>query len=109
MDTVRESALKVDWEKNPLLHQGIGPVSVVCQSDALLTELQSHLFLPSTEDDCGICVVVGICCCFRCCLNESRTDCYLLVLPSFVCYVYLYLNTSETRSDQNDHNLKPVC
>ena len=25
-DTVEESALKVDWEKNPLLHQGIEPV-----------------------------------------------------------------------------------
>ena len=32
---VRESALKVDWEKNPLLHQGIEPASVAWRSDAL--------------------------------------------------------------------------
>ena len=38
-DTVRESALKVDWEKNPLLYQGIKPASAACQYDTLLTEL----------------------------------------------------------------------
>ena len=42
MDTVKESALKVDSEKNPLLHQGIEPVSAVCKSDALPTELHPH-------------------------------------------------------------------
>ena len=31
-DTVRESALKVDWEKNPLPHQGIEPALAACQS-----------------------------------------------------------------------------
>ena len=41
-DTVRESALKDDWEKNPLPHQGIELASAACQSDALPTELQSH-------------------------------------------------------------------
>ena len=30
MDTVRGSALKVDWEKNPLPQQGLEPVSVLC-------------------------------------------------------------------------------
>ena len=39
MDTVIESALKVDREKNPSSHQGIEPASVACQSDALPTEL----------------------------------------------------------------------
>ena len=42
MNTVRESALKVDWEENPLLHQGIGPASVFClavQSSTLHIEL----------------------------------------------------------------------
>ena len=41
-DTVRESALKVDWEKNILLHQGLKPSSGLClafQSDALPIEL----------------------------------------------------------------------
>ena len=39
---VGESALKVDWKKNPLPHQGIEPVSAVCRSDALATELHLH-------------------------------------------------------------------
>ena len=40
-DTVRESALNTDWEKNPLPHGGIEPASVfrlAFQSDALPTE-----------------------------------------------------------------------
>ena len=32
---VRESAWKVDWEKNPLPHRGIEPVSAAWQSDVL--------------------------------------------------------------------------
>ena len=41
-DTVREVALEVDWEKNPLLHQGLEPASelqLAFQSDALPAEL----------------------------------------------------------------------
>ena len=34
-DTVEESALTVDWEKNPLPHRGIEPASAACRSDAL--------------------------------------------------------------------------
>ena len=42
-NTLRESALKVDaGKKNPWPHQGIEPVSAVCQSDALSTELHTH-------------------------------------------------------------------
>ena len=41
-DTVRESALKVDSEKNLLPHQGIEPASAACRSDALPTELYPH-------------------------------------------------------------------
>ena len=41
-DTIRESALKVDWEKNPWLHRGIKPALAVCQSNALPTELHPH-------------------------------------------------------------------
>ena len=40
-DTVRQSALEVDWEKNPLSHQGLEPKSVLClafQSDTLPVE-----------------------------------------------------------------------
>ena len=33
---LRKSALKVDWEKNPLPHQGIEPASAACRSDALI-------------------------------------------------------------------------
>ena len=33
------------WEKNPLQHRGIEPASAACRSDALLTELHSHLSL----------------------------------------------------------------
>ena len=32
MDTVRESALELDWEKNPLLHWRLGPASVSLQA-----------------------------------------------------------------------------
>ena len=41
-DTVGESTLKVDWEKNLLPHRGIEPASAVCRSDALPTELHPH-------------------------------------------------------------------
>ena len=40
-DTVRLSALEVDWKKNPLPHRGVDPVSVsrlAFQSDAVPTE-----------------------------------------------------------------------
>ena len=40
---VGESALKVDWEKNPLPHRGIEPASAACRSDALLAEPHPHL------------------------------------------------------------------
>ena len=46
-DTVRESALEVDWEKNPLPHLGFEPASVLrlaFQSDALPTELSLHYY-----------------------------------------------------------------
>ena len=39
--TPEESALKVDWEKNPLPHRGIEPASAACRSDALPTETTS--------------------------------------------------------------------
>ena len=41
-DTLRESDLEVDWEDNPLPHQGLEPMSVqywAFQSDALTPEL----------------------------------------------------------------------
>ena len=41
-NTVRESALKADWEKNPVHHRGLEPESVLLQpfqSDAVPTEL----------------------------------------------------------------------
>ena len=38
-DTERESALKVDWEKNPSPHRRIEPASAACQFDGLPTEL----------------------------------------------------------------------
>ena len=41
-DTVRESALNVDWEKNRLPHRGTEPASTACRSDALPTELHPH-------------------------------------------------------------------
>ena len=41
-DTVRESALKGNWEKNPLPHHEIEPASATCRSDALPTELHPH-------------------------------------------------------------------
>ena len=46
-NTVRESALKVDWEKNLLPHRAIEPVSAVCRSDALPTELHPHPAVPT--------------------------------------------------------------
>ena len=45
-DTVRESALEVDWKKNPMPHWVFEPMSVLClffQSDTLLTELSLPL------------------------------------------------------------------
>ena len=44
MDTVRESALKVDWEKIPLPLWGIKPAVAVYRSNALPTELHPHAF-----------------------------------------------------------------
>ena len=41
-DTKRESALKVDWEKNSLLLHGIEPASVACQSDAVPTGIHPN-------------------------------------------------------------------
>ena len=38
-DDTRESALKADCEKNPLLHLGTEPVSAVCLSDAVPSQL----------------------------------------------------------------------
>ena len=40
---VRESALKGDWEKNPLPHWGIEPALAECWSHALPTELHPRL------------------------------------------------------------------
>ena len=41
LDTIRETAAKVDWQKNPVLHQGIKPASAVCWSHPLPTELHT--------------------------------------------------------------------
>ena len=38
-DTVRDSALKADWEKNPLPHRGMEPVPAASRSDALQIKL----------------------------------------------------------------------
>ena len=43
-DTVKESALTDDWEKNPLPHRGIEPVSAACRSDAIPAELHPNPF-----------------------------------------------------------------
>ena len=37
-----ESVLKIDREKNPLLHQGIEPASVVCRLDTLSAGIHPH-------------------------------------------------------------------
>ena len=43
MDTVRESALKVDsGRKNPFPHRGIKPTLVMCRSDAVPAEPHLH-------------------------------------------------------------------
>ena len=67
-NTVRESALEVDGEKNPLLHQGLEPASLfglAFQSDTLPAKLFLPLYLPlfiyffkyrivaATERECG--------------------------------------------------------
>ena len=44
-DTMKGSALKVDWEKNPLPHQAIEPASAACQSNTLPTELHPQPLL----------------------------------------------------------------
>ena len=62
MGYVRESALKADWEKNPLPHGGVEPASAVCWSDTLPTELHLHQqfsrWLPSITIHCLL-IVVG--------------------------------------------------
>ena len=42
-DTVLESALKVEWKKNPLPHQVIEPTSAACRSDALTSYIPTRL------------------------------------------------------------------
>ena len=41
-NTVRNSAMKAGWEKNPLLHQGVKPASTVCWTQHWITELHPH-------------------------------------------------------------------
>ena len=49
MDSVKESVLTADWEKNPLPHQGIEPALAACQPDAVPTELHPHpITIPNT-------------------------------------------------------------
>ena len=63
-DTVRESALKVDWERNPLPYRGIAPASAACRSGALPTQptspLAYHIALCSRNypegNKCAYCV-----------------------------------------------------
>ena len=42
MNSIRESAPKVDWKKCPVLHQGMEPASAARWSDTLPTELHPH-------------------------------------------------------------------
>ena len=48
-DIVRESAQKVDWEKNPLSHREIEPASATCRFDAPPTELHPHIWMFTTS------------------------------------------------------------
>ena len=43
------------WEKNPLLHQGIKPASVACQSNILPSELQPHPIPVDLHEKCESC------------------------------------------------------
>ena len=76
MNIVRESALKVDWEKNPLPHRGLEPASVwrlAFQSDVLPTEL----FPPSEA-----CLIIILLC--------SNFDCHASFLTSQEKYLVLW-------------------
>ena len=53
-DTVRESALKVDWKKNPWLHRGIEPASAACLFNALPTELHPRPILSVVSNNYGL-------------------------------------------------------
>ena len=48
-DTIRESALKDNWEKNPLPHRGFEPASAAFWSDALPVEKHPHQSSPVTD------------------------------------------------------------
>ena len=86
-DTVRESALKVDWEKNPLPHRGIEPASAACRSDALPTELtppppthtHTHIYL------CNLIYLVRW-------LDEISADLYRHVSLKFKHVIYTVKN-----------------
>ena len=45
MDTVRESALKVDWKKNPLSHQGLEHTSVLHVRLYAHTHTHTHMLV----------------------------------------------------------------
>ena len=51
-DTVRVSALSVDWEKHNLPHRRIEPAPVAYRSDALPTELYPHQHSSDWNNQC---------------------------------------------------------
>ena len=68
MVTVRESALKFDWEKNALLHQGLKPASLLrlaFQPDVLPTELSLQYCLCKKYEVCTKTETISTCCSVR--------------------------------------------
>ena len=73
-DTVRESALEADWEKNPLLHLGLKPASVSHLAFQLDT-LPSELCPPQLQGYSMACMVFVQCTALACVLVTLVSEC----------------------------------
>ena len=92
MDTIRESALIVDWEKNLLPHQGLELALVLClsffffRSDMLPNEHVCCMYVCTHMCVCvcmRLCVHVCVCVCMCVCAHKFRKNGWNLVRLGF--------------------------
>ena len=98
-DTVRESALEVDWEKNPLLDWGLRLTLVLCLVfvlDILPTELSPPHLLQVFQYLIWVCVCTCMCICVYAhvfvCVFVTRTKMYIMIgnrMNHLVCILHL--------------------
>ena len=80
MDTIRESALIVDWEKNLLPHQGLELALVLCLSFFFLGQTCYQMNMCAACMCAHICVCVCVCVCACMCVCVCVCVCVLTSL-----------------------------